>query len=80
MTRVRRCDLPDVTPGQLEAICKALADTMTGLTGTEIGAILGQCRIADIDRGSTKWKRLYNALGQRATKDGHPNSILNFGS
>lgn len=35
MTRGRRCDLPDVTPGQLEAICKALADTMTGLTGTE---------------------------------------------
>lgn len=78
MTPVRKADLPRFTPGQLEALWKALADTEKGLTGTEIGSILDQCRIRDLQPEATKWRRLYAALGQRMNKDQHSNSTLNF--
>jgi uncharacterized protein (TIGR02391 family) len=54
--------IPCFDPSQLEAACKVLADTTTGLSGTEIGYILADLKIADPDAGGTKWKRLYNAL------------------
>lgn len=75
---VKRSDLPNFTPGQLEAVCKALADTNTGLTGTEIGAVLSQCRIAETDATATKWRRLYNALANRINRDKHSSAVLNF--
>lgn len=34
----------------LQAICDILADTSTGLTGTEIGRLLCDCRIGDPER------------------------------
>ena len=46
----------------LEAICKVLADTEDGLTGTQIGYLLQDCRIPETDPGLTKWKRLFNAF------------------
>lgn len=55
---------PTFSPGQLESLCKILADTETGLTGTEIGHMLGQARIDDVNPTATKWKRLYNALAE----------------
>lgn len=78
MKQVKRSDLPVFSPGQLEAVCKALADTDTGLTGTEIGQVLQQCRIAEFDPQATKWRRLYGALAQRLNKDQHSNAVLNF--
>jgi uncharacterized protein (TIGR02391 family) len=39
-----------------------LADTSTGLTGSEIGYLLADSHIPDLDPGSTNWKRLLNAL------------------
>ena len=58
--------------GQLEAICQVLADTHGGLTGSEIGGILGQVRVADVAPTMTKWKRLFNALAtaQKRTQSG----------
>ncbi len=47
---------------KLEAACRILADTERGLTGTEIGYILGDCKIKDVSPSMTKWKRLFNAL------------------
>lgn len=47
---------------QLEAIAKILADTASGLTGTQIGYLLQDCRIPDVSRDVTKWKRLFNAF------------------
>lgn len=41
---------------------RAVADTHYGLTGSEIGDLLAQCRIADVAPGNTKWARLYSAL------------------
>lgn len=37
------------TSAQLESLCKAIAHTETGLTGTEIGHLLAQVRVADVD-------------------------------
>lgn len=69
---------PIIEPYHLEAICKIIANTETGLTGTEIGKILGDCKIKDTDPIMTKWKRLYNAFIHKQNKDQCSNSILNF--
>ena len=54
--------IPVFNPQQLEAIARILADTAEGLTGTQIGYILDDCRIPDVSPGITKWQRLFNAL------------------
>lgn len=46
----------------LEAICRVLADTNMGLTGSQIEGLLRDIGIEDSGPGITKWKRLYNAL------------------
>lgn len=66
------------TSGQLEALCKALADTTTGLTGGEIADALKSIRVTDVDPRATKWRRLYNALVTRQNKDQHGDRILAF--
>lgn len=75
---VKTADLPRFTPGQIEAICRVLGDTTAGLTGSEIGQILRQCKIRDVDPQNTKWKRLYNAFAEKLNQDRHSNSVLNF--
>jgi len=64
--------------GDLEALCKVLADTDTGLTGTEIAHTLAQINIVDIDPTITKWKRLYNALAEDQNKRQSGNKVLSF--
>jgi uncharacterized protein (TIGR02391 family) len=78
MAKIRTGDLPSFSPGQLEAMCRVLAATDGGLTGSEIGQLLRQCGIEDIDPQNTKWKRLYNAFAERLNEDRHSNAILNF--
>ena len=64
--------------GDLEALCKVLADTDTGLTGTEIGHTLAQIEVTDINPTMTKWKRLYNALSENQNNRQDSNNILSF--
>ncbi len=64
--------------GDLEALCKVLADTDTGLTGTEIAHTLTQINIVDTDPTITKWKRLYNALADDQNKCQYGNNVLSF--
>src|SRR5688572_17772652 len=66
------------TASQLEAICKALADTDTGLTGSEIGHALAQIGVRDCDPNATKWKRLYNALAARQNVDRTGDRVFSF--
>lgn len=54
--------IPPFPAESLEALCKIIGDTNRGLSGTQIGAMLQEIRVADIDPSNTKWKRLYNAL------------------
>lgn len=51
---------------------------MTGLTGSEIGRLLKQVGVGDIDPTLTKWKRLYNALASRQNRDKSGDRILAF--
>lgn len=62
----------------IEAICRTIADTNDGLTGTEIGGILIQCSIKDIDPQNTKWKRLYHAFVEWQNANQCSNHILTF--
>ncbi len=70
--------VPLFDDAQLESICKVLADTRTGLTGTEITRLLRQCGITDTDPTISKWQRLYNALCQRQNQDRCGNHVALF--
>ena len=63
---------------EIEAISKALGDTSNGLNGSEIGFLLAQAKIKDIDPNNTKWKRLYNAFVESQNKGGNRTHILEF--
>ena len=63
---------------QMEAICDILGDTSTGLTGSEIGRLLSDSNIPDIDSANTKRYRLKAALTQRQSMDGCSNNVINF--
>ncbi|MBI5870977.1 MAG: TIGR02391 family protein [Actinobacteria bacterium] len=78
MENNRSKSVPALTSGQLEALCKTLADTFSGLTGSEIGHILNQIRVADISPIMTKWKRLYNALVERQNRDQSGDRVFAF--
>lgn len=69
---------PPIKSEILESICKVIADTEKGLTGTEIGKILGDCKIPDVDSLNTKWKRLFNAFANFQNKHQHSKNILLF--
>lgn len=63
---------------QLEAICQVIADTSTGLTGSEIGHTLLKCSIPDVDPSNTKWKRLHNAFVAFQNTERHGNHVVAF--
>lgn len=66
------------TEDQIEAIAKALGDTVCGLTNTEIDTILQQSRIQDDHGPGTKWRRLQVNMWNQQLRDGHRVSILAF--
>jgi uncharacterized protein (TIGR02391 family) len=67
-----------LTPGQLESVCKILADTEHGLTGAEIERLLGQAKVRDTDPTMTKWKRLFNALAASQNRDQSADRVFAF--
>lgn len=62
----------------LEQVCNVLGDTITGLTGSEIGRYLAECGIPDPMPGMTKRIRLYEALVARQRQNGCSNNICTF--
>jgi hypothetical protein len=62
MTITCKTRIPPFPAERLEAISKVLADTETGLTGSEIDHLLRNCDIPNSTPDVTKWKRLYNAF------------------
>ena len=50
---------PTLLESELLAVSKALGDTEFGFTGTEIGLLLSECGLKDIDSKNTKYKRLF---------------------
>lgn len=63
---------------KLEAACRILAETQKGLTGADIGYILGDCRVDDVSPNDTKWKRLFNALADAQNKHKVGNHLIMF--
>ncbi|MCD2451026.1 TIGR02391 family protein [Methylicorpusculum oleiharenae] len=63
---------------KLEAACRILADTERGLTNSEIGYILSDCRVVDVSPNMTKWKRLFNALAEVQNKHQVGNHLIMF--
>jgi hypothetical protein len=61
--------IPSFELSVLERICEVLADTSTGLTGSEIGKLLSRLGIADPMPTMTKRVRLFEALRQRQERD-----------
>ncbi|AJE54296.1 TIGR02391 family protein [Paenibacillus polymyxa] len=64
--------------GQLETLCKIIADTNSGLTGSQIEHYLSASRIKDTDPILTKWKRLYNALVNKQNESQTGDCVLTF--
>lgn len=69
---------PPIKMEILEKICKIIAHTENGLTGSEIGHILNNSYITDTDPTFTKWKRLFNAFANYQNKKECSNNILLF--
>ena len=63
---------------KLEAACRVLADTERGLTGSEIGYLLQDCKLTDVSPSMTKWKRLFNALVEAQNKYQVGNHLIMF--
>lgn len=63
---------------ELEALCRVVGDTESGLTGAEIAQCLGQARVADVDPGATKWRRLFNALAEAQNTAQAATPVLTF--
>jgi len=70
--------IPPFSAQHLEAACKVLADTERGLTGSEIGYLLQDCRLKDVSSEMTKWKRLFNALVQAQNTHQVGNHLIMF--
>lgn len=78
MNRDKINKLPPFDQSQLEAIAKVLADTSSGLTGSEIAHLLPSSHIIDCDPTNTKWKRLYNAFAEFQNQYQIANNIIRF--
>jgi len=70
--------LPPFDAQHLTSISKILGDTTTGLTGSEISYLLGDCKVPDTSPDLTKWKRLFNALVQFQNKHQVGNHVVMF--
>jgi uncharacterized protein (TIGR02391 family) len=70
--------IPLFSAQNLQAACKVLADTSRGLTGPEIGYLLADIKVTDVDPQNTKWKRLFNALAAAQTSHQLGNHLIMF--
>jgi uncharacterized protein (TIGR02391 family) len=60
--------LPPFSPQQVEQVARIIGGTDDGLTGPEIGGMLGHLGFPDEGATQTKWKRLYNSLAHLQNK------------
>jgi uncharacterized protein (TIGR02391 family) len=70
--------VPLFNPQQLTAIAKILGETETGLTGVQIGYLLQDANIPDVEPEMTKWKRLFNAFVTHQNAKQYGNHVVMF--
>ncbi|MFQ5874757.1 MAG: TIGR02391 family protein, partial [Dehalococcoidia bacterium] len=68
----------EFSQAEMEQVCAILADTGSGLTGSEIGRLLAQLKIHDPTPTVTKRHRLFNALAARQTQTRSGNVVGAF--
>lgn len=69
-------NLPALDQPLLEQIARIVGDTAHGLTGPEIGVLLGTLNFPDEGPNQTKWKRIYNSLVTLHNKHGVGNHAI----
>jgi uncharacterized protein Ymh len=74
----RMAAFPEFDVIHLERVCDVLADTSSGLTGSEIGRYLRQLDIDDPQPTLTKRHRLFEALSARQRRDRCGNNVVAF--
>lgn len=67
---------PVIQPSILEGICRVVADTSEGLSGSELGKAILDSRMVDVNPDMTKWKRLYNSCVEFQNRTECSNNIL----
>jgi uncharacterized protein (TIGR02391 family) len=67
---------PAIESSVLEGICRVIADTNYGLTGTELNKAIVDSRMKDVNPEMTKWRRLYNSCADIQNRTGCSNNIL----
>ncbi len=70
--------IPLFSSQHLEAVCRVLADTERGLSGTQIERLLQEIKVVDTSPGVTKWKRLFNALAGAQNQHQVGNHLILF--
>lgn len=70
--------IPVLDDNTLQAVCDVIGDTGSGLTGSEMGRLLRQMGITDIEQSMTKRFRLFVALQNKQNRDKCANNILAF--
>jgi len=70
--------VPEFASAVLERTCEILADTHSGLTGSEIGKLLALLGIDDPSPEATKRVRLFHALSNRQSADRCGNLVVAF--
>lgn len=66
------------TEGEIEGLSRALGDTTSGLTGSDIGSLLAASAIKDMDPFGTKWRRLNDSFIESQNRHGNAIKVLNF--
>jgi uncharacterized protein (TIGR02391 family) len=67
---------PSIEPSILEGLCRVIADTSNGLTGSELSKAIRDSKMNDVSPEMTKWKRLYNSCVDMQVRTNCSNNIL----
>jgi len=70
--------IPPFDAQHLTAIAQILADTDSGLKGSQIGYLLKDSNIPDVSPEATKWKRLFNAFVEMQNSRQFGNHVIVF--
>lgn len=70
--------VPEIDIEVLRSLCSILGDTSSGLSGSEMGALLEASGISDPLRGATKRHRLFEALNLKQQQDRCANNVVSF--
>ena len=69
---------PIIKASVLESLCKEIADTSKGLTGSELTKSIADSKMVDVNPEMTKWRRLYNSCVEVQNRTKCSNNVLSL--